>query len=138
MLAEGLYQLLSGEPAIQEAVAQMTDQTYAIFPVQMPDECPMPALVTMQIAGAGLPTMDGAEAFHTARIQFSCYGKTFLDAKRLATATRRFLEGYKGTLPDGTEVDSMILVLETDGFEEAPFIFHVPFDLEVSYRDVGD
>jgi hypothetical protein len=138
MLSEGLYGLLSGEPTIQKVIAQMPDKTYAVFPAQMPPDCPLPAIAFMQISGSGCPTMEGAEAFHVTRMQFSCYGETYIAAKKLATAARRFLEGFNGKLADGSEVDTMTLVLESDGFEEAPLSYHVPFDMEICYRDVGD
>ncbi len=141
MLAEGLYSFLAAAASLTALLgtpSSRTDGTSGIFPVQMPEATVMPAIVITQIAGQGNPVMEGADPLHTARVQFSCYGKSFADAKKLSTTLRRYLEGWQGTLPDKSEVDSVILVLESDGFEVAPFIFHCPIDFEISYRDTGD
>lgn len=95
----------------------------------------MPGIALSQIAGAGIPTMDGPDPLHSARIQVSCYGMTYSDAKQLARAVRNALEGFSGSLPDGTQVGQTILASEMDAFEDAPFSFHCPIDFEFWYSE---
>src|SRR5712692_477017 len=134
MLGEGLYSLLAASASLQAQLGtpgSRPDRTTGIFPVQMPEKADMPAIVLSQIAGAApAANLDGAEALHTARVQVSCYGRSYTAAKRLATTLRRILEGYKSglngqpaTLADGTAIGPVLLLMELDAFEEAPFTY---------------
>lgn len=145
MLPDGLRSLLLQTSAITAIIG--TSAARAANPVPgaspgsgvywalMPEKAPLPAIVLTQIAGAGLPTLNGPDPLHTARIQASCYATTYAQAKNLARAVRNLLEVYTGTLPDGTSVGNVILNLEADSFEEAPFLFHCPVDLEFWYSE---
>jgi hypothetical protein len=145
MLFEGFQQLLKTQSSLKALLGDPTsraDKTTGIFPVLAPEGCTMPVIVASQVSGGGTPSMDGANALHTARIQFSCYASAgqnqgFTMAKKLARALRGVLEGWRGTLPDGTEVDSTQLMLELDLFEEAPFEYHTVLHFAFTYRDVG-
>lgn len=138
MLQEGLYALLAGSSGVQTLLGApdaRSDSTTGIFAAQMPEATPMPAIVYTTVAGAGYSTMDGATDLQSARLQFSCYGVSYSAAKQLASAVRAVLEGLKATLTDGTQVDFATRVLESDTFEEAPFIYHCPLDFEFMFRE---
>jgi hypothetical protein len=143
MLEEGLNALLAGASTITAIVgtpATRTDKpkpTTGIFPVQMPEGTPLPALVYSQISGEGNPSYDGANSLHQCRISFGCYGSSYGDSKRLQRAVRQLLEGFHATLSDGTPVDNAVLVLELDAFEDAPFSFNAPIDFLLVYADIG-
>jgi hypothetical protein len=110
--------------------------TTGIFSGQLPEATPLPALCMTQIAGSGDVTLDGPSGLRTARVQFSCYGHSFGDAQRLAVAVRSVLEGMQALLPDGTDVDVALTVLESnDTFEEAPFTYHAPLDFKFWFRE---
>lgn len=138
MLQEGLYSLLAGSSGVQSLLgttSTRSDKTTGIFAAYMPEATPMPAIVYTTVAGAGFSTMDGASNLQSARLQFSCYGVSYSAAKELAGAVRSVLEGLKATLSDGTQVDNATRVLESDTFEEAPFIYHTPMDFEFLFRE---
>jgi Protein of unknown function (DUF3168) len=138
MLQEGLYSLLAESDAVTAIVgapADRKDHTSGIFPVQMPEATPLPALVISQIAGTGIVTMEGPSALRNSRLQFSCYGRSYGESKRLAEAVWSVLEGVEVTLPDGTEVDVATVLLESEGFEEAAFVYHTPLDIEFWFRE---
>jgi hypothetical protein len=138
MLSEGLYALLASSDsvtAITGTAQTRKDQTTGIFPGQMPESTPLPALVYSQLAASGLTSLDGANVFHTARMQFTCYGSAYADAKRLASAIKTALEGLHQTLPDGTEVDHAELNGELDQFEDAPYSFSTALDLTFAFRE---
>jgi hypothetical protein len=143
MLEEGLNQLLVTSTAIQAIVGTVATRkdtpkpTTGIFPVQMPESTPLPALVYAQISGEGNPSLDGANALHQCRISFSCYGSVYGDAKRLQRAVRQLLEGFHGVLSDGTPIDNAVLELELDAFEDAPFSFNAPIDFLIVYADIA-
>ena len=138
MLGQGLYSFLAAAPTITALVGtpnNRADSTTGIFPLQMPEGTPLPALVIQEIAGTGIVTMDGASGLWTSRVQFDSYGKTLADAATLAKATRLLLEGMNATLPDGTEVDVASVLHRQDDFEFAPFIFRALLELDFWYRE---
>jgi hypothetical protein len=139
MLQEGISQALAAAAPITALIGtpgSRADQTTGIFPIQMPESATLPAIVYFDVHGDGLMTMDGPDPMQFARVQFSCYGKSYGDSKRLARAVRQFLENFAGILPDGTPIGSMRRVSEVDTFEDAPFIYHTPVDIEIVYQDV--
>lgn len=139
MLVEGIYQYLIASSSITAIVgtpATRKDLKTGVWPIQLPEASPLPALVYSQISGDGNPSLDGGNQLHQCRVEFACYADNYLDAKKLQRAIRQLLEGLHGTFPDGTPIDNVILVLETDAFEEAPFIFNAPIDFTMVYADV--
>lgn len=140
MLGEGINQtLLAASPitAIIGTPATRKDGRSGIWPVQMPEAATYPAIVFSQISGDGNPSYDGANSLHQCRISFGCYGKNYADSKRLQVAVRQLFEGFHGVLPDGTPVDNVILELELDAFEDAPFSYNAPIDFLFVYVDTG-
>ena len=148
MLTDGLASLLAGEPTITaiigtpatRAAKPMLEKpaTTGIFLQQLPEGAPLPVIVFMQTEGVPIAdSMDGADPLHEARIAFTPQAKTARMAKLLQVTLRRFLEGYRGTLVDGTEIDSVVLASELDAFEYTTFTFHAPIDFRILYRDTG-
>jgi hypothetical protein len=146
MLAEGLVALLLadtptvailGTPAARGAEEPDGVDTSGIFSGQMPEGAALPAIVYFDVHQDSTMTMDGPDTFTIGRMQFSCFGENYADAKHLARAVRRALEAFQGTLADGTEVDSIRRVSELDAFEEGPAAYMTPVDFEIAYRDVG-
>lgn len=146
MLAEGIVALLLadagvlaiiGTPSARRAADAQGRPSSGVFAGQMPEGIALPAIVYLTISDQDLMTLDGPDAFAMARVQFSCYGLKFGDAKHLARAVRQALENFQGTLIEGTQVDSMHRVSELDAFEDAPFGYATHVDFEIAYRDTG-
>ena len=132
MLVEGLFDLLSTEASITAVLG-----SGKVWAGSSPEVAPLPHIVYSQVSGDGNPGLDGPEDLYQVRFQFSCYGSSYLQAKRLQLTVRRFLEGFRGALSDGSEVDSTTLSFEGDSYEEAPKLYHAPIDFEFVYRDTG-
>lgn len=141
MLEAGLEALLIKTPAVIDFIetqANRSDNTTGIFPALMPEDTPLPAIVYAQV---GTPwadnSLDGAQACQAKRIEFSCYGRVYGDAKGTARAIRSALVGLHQTLGDSehTEVDDIRLVSEIDLFEYDPFMYRTVVDLEIVFRD---
>lgn len=138
MLSDGLRSLLMQATAVTTIIgtpATRTDRRSGVSWVQMVEGADLPALVLSTISGEGTPSLDGADPLHTARIQISCYAGTYAGAKALARAVRNLLEGFAGSLPEGTNVGNVILNAEMDAFEDGPFSFHCPLDFEFWYSE---
>jgi hypothetical protein len=152
MLQEGLYSLLIASDLITAIVGtpqSRGDGTLPVFPGgeqpattgvfggHLPKAIVLPALVISEIhGGASVFSMDGPANMLFSRVQFSCFGNTYAQAKTLARAVRLLLEQFTGALPDGTVVDSMYRVAELDAFEDSVSIFHTPVDIEVIYHEL--
>ena len=56
------------------------------------------------------------------RIQIDCYdvypSGNYMRATRLSDAVRSALKSYRGTFPDGTKVDSSIVITDQDFLDE--------------------
>jgi hypothetical protein len=145
MLTAGLYSLITKDAAVSALLAARNKsgqpgpapQTSGVFPSQMPEGDPLPAIVYTQVHGAGLMSMDGPDPLKFARFQFSCYGATYAAAKALARALLNLLENFTGDLSDGTVIGNMERVGEMDTFEETPLAFVTHADVAIVYEDVG-
>ena len=80
--------------------------------------------------------MDGPDQLQYSRMQMSCYGKVYADAKRVARTLRQELEKFTGELDEGTVVEHMQRE-SVDIFEDAPFIYCTAVDFKITYQDSG-
>lgn len=141
MISDGIYTLVSGNAALQALLGLPTtrqDKRTGVFFNQAGEDADTPHIIFSQVSPNPTQTMDGAEAAQSARWQFSVYDVTPEGAKRVARTLRLEIEGFRGNLSDGTEVDGIQYVSEIDLFEPAVSMHHVPIDFEIWYRDVGD
>lgn len=110
MFEAGLYALLAGESTISALVSDR------ITPVRLPIDSPMPALTFKVIGGSSDATFD-TSGLQSPRIEFACFGATHLQACALRDTVRKFLNGYRGLLNDGTFVQGFLLIEPMD-FDE--------------------
>lgn len=141
MLSDGLNKLLTtAVAAILATRVTPANQkaTSGVFLVQLPEAEPAPAIVLSQIAGETDFSLDGPSDLRFVRWQFTCYGRTPILAKQLQRAVRQALEAFTGELSDGSAIESMECVLETDAFQYAPSLFTAPLDMHISFHDSGN
>jgi hypothetical protein len=138
MLQEGINALLVNAPALQAILGTPTtraDGSTGIFPVTLPQGAPLPAVAYLRISGHEIDSMDGRGELRVSRIQISCFGESYADVAETVEAAKDVLIGFQGLLEDGTQVDRVGMVLESDAFEPIPKLFHSPFDVEIWYRN---
>ena|SRR5882724_3697841 len=135
MLCEGLKSFLSANGPV---AALVLTRVYANLLPELSAQNPaLPAIVYKEVHGDGEFSMDGPDQLQHSRIQFSCYGKVYLDAKRVARTLRQELELFTGELSDGTVIEHMQRESEVDIFEDAPFIYCTAVDFKIVYQDSG-
>jgi hypothetical protein len=138
MIQEGLVNLLANDTDVSGIVGKpRTDGTSGIFQGQMPKEAPLPAVVYTVVHAQDEMTMDGPDAFTMTRMQFSSYAGSYADSVHLSRAVRQALENFQGILSDGSDVDSIHRIGETDAFDYEPFTFVTHLDVMVAFRDQG-
>ena len=138
MLQTGIEALLSADQALEVALGvPRSDGFSGIFPVQMPQGAPLPSIVYTRIAGHEIDTLDGRGELKVSRIQFSAYANHYGEADAAAILAKEAFVGFRGKLPDAeeTEVDQVMLVLETDSFDHTLKIYQVSFDVEIWFRN---
>lgn len=125
-LADGIFALLSGESTISALVADR------IYPLLLPEGVALPAITFQEIGGVSLPTFE-TSGMQKPRFQFDVFGNTYEDANACRLALRKFLNGYHGTLVDGTYLQKVDLIQQSDTFEEYPRQFRCMSEFYLSF-----
>jgi hypothetical protein len=125
-LLEGIYARLAADPGI-------TGLDAGVFPALAPKESSLPYVVYLQVGGATVNSLGGANRLQSARLRFSCYGNSYGTAKGLAKAIKDSLNGLAVTLAGGIVVQGAWLEYEGDDAEPdlqgTVFASHVDFAL---------
>lgn len=86
-----------------------------LFPLAVPQDEDVPAIVYQQISSPRTLTLTGESASHS-RIQLSCYAKTFSQAKQMAITLYNSLDFFRGNL--GNKTKSAVLMADSrDDYE---------------------
>lgn len=112
-LADGIFALLSGESTISAIVADR------VYPLLVPEGVTLPAMTFQFPAGRSYPTFK-TSGLQMLRMQVDVFGETYEDANAGREALRKFLNGYQGTLADGTKLQNVDLMAPGDTYEEYP------------------
>ena len=123
----GLHALLQADASLSSLVGNR------IHPLVLPEDCVKPAVVYQRISTVPTITMDGPADLTTCRLQFDCYGTHYNDVKACADAVSHVLEGYTGTLPDGTYVFDIELDGMQDRYESEARLYRVSADYFVRF-----
>lgn len=127
MIEAGLVSLLNGTSAITNLCAGR------IYPVVMPELGQPPCIVYQLVSSVSQYSNDGPSGFVTARMQLTAWAASYADAKALDAAVRAALDGYTGTLPDGTDVANVLIDNGLDYYEKDSRLFRVSTDYRVLY-----
>jgi hypothetical protein len=134
MIEKGLKNLLINDPT----VASMTGGTASPFtpgnrvrPMLLPEGSDLPAIVYSQVASNYVISLDGLNPLQMKRFQLDCYGANAPAAKNLAMAVHNLLDGFSGTLDEGTNVESCFPNQDVDTFEFDPMNFRVACDFDI-------
>ena len=120
MIQAGIFNLLSQNSSI---AAMAGSNPARIWPVLLPEDPTLPAITYHVIGGASMPTLS-TSGMQRLRMQFDCWGADYDDAATLRAALIAALNGYQGTLSDGTYLQyAQLIGPGTDFFEDAPRTF---------------
>ncbi len=87
-----LFAILHSDATIEGIVSDR------IFPNIVQQGEAMPAITYQQISGPRDQTMDGPSGLVQTRFQINCLAEKYIDARTLAEAVRKELDGYHGTV----------------------------------------
>ena len=121
---EVLFAYLSATVGISSLVGNR------IYPLRLPDEVAMPAMVYSKVDCTRAVAHSGSAKLAEARFQLDCYSDDYLQAKRLARAVSDNLHGHKDLNIQAAFADN-----ENDGFESAGSIFRVRVDIILWHKE---
>jgi|SRR5579884_495242 len=126
MLEQGITALLNG------SIAALVGNR--VYPVTIPEGAELPCLSYQVVSGASEYALDGsAETEKT--IQFDAWGTTYADAKTIQKALHDLLDGYSGTLADGTQVKGTFRGLELDDFQSEARVYRSLTEYTFQYQE---
>lgn len=115
-LEEGLYSHLVNDSGVAALVSTR------VYPLLVPQDTTLPAIAYQRISGPRDHTHSGASGLALARMQVSCLGNSYGQAKQVSEAVRAALDGLRGSL-GAVSADAVFLDNERDewstAFEEA-------------------
>jgi hypothetical protein len=130
MLTNGVVAYLLTQTAITAIVKQ------SIQPIPAPEDLSQYPLITYQSpSDVSENANDGPLGVATSRIVFDCKALRYLDARNLALAVKAALNGYSGTLPNGTRVFLAESVNLVDRWEDGSRISCTAVHVLFQYKD---
>ncbi len=104
-----------------------------LYPLVLPQGPTYPAVTYARISRKGRRTLGGTVALVNSRFQFSCWAKSYREAKAVAAELESALQSYSGQMggAGGVRVLDGEIDNEQDQYEpeSAPGIYHVPVDV---------
>ena len=135
MLIDGLVALLLTEVSIT-SVAVSDSGDVRIQPIPAPEDVNLWPCITLQSpSDVSENANDGPVGEAVSRVVFDCLAPRYLTARNLALALKTILNGYSGTLPDGTEIESAESVNLTDRFDDGSRVSCTSLHVLFHYRD---
>jgi hypothetical protein len=98
MIEAGIASYLETFPGL---VAVQDDR---VWPGKLPQNPTLPATVYQRISTMPQYSHSGDSGLDEIIVQFTCWAKTPIVAKAAAAQVRSALSGYRGVLPDGTQI----------------------------------
>jgi hypothetical protein len=122
MIEQGLISLLLNEPSINSLVSTR------ITPVLLPTAQPMPAITITVIVGTSTPTLTSS-GLQKWRIQFDCWGDTYLDATTVRDALIPFLANKQFTFDNGVTATFILIGPNGIPYSGGDELFRASFDM---------
>jgi hypothetical protein len=132
MIESGLYQLIIANAGFSAIAGNR------LYPLVLPDslvqsDTTPPSATYQTISSVPDYTNDGPVGCVKARVQFDCFAAAYADAKSVSDAIRQTLDGYTGTLPDGTAVLNCWIDNVTDSYSQDTRLYRTSTDYRVIY-----
>ncbi len=110
MIEQGITTLLTADSTLSGLIGTR------LFPVFVPEDPTYPCVSYQVVSGSSDYSVDGT--YETwKRIQFDAWGSAYADVKTIQKALHAVLDGFSGTLSDGTTVLGAFRGVELDEFE---------------------
>lgn len=115
MIQEGIVALIQQDATLASLIAGR------IYAVTMPKNDTLPCICYTDISLVTDPTLVSS-GYLRKRIRFDCWAQTYSEVKHVQEALVTLLDGFAGTLPDGTTTQSL-LEMQIDFYEQDSEVF---------------
>jgi hypothetical protein len=110
MLEQGITALLSADSGLAALIAGR------VYPVTPPEAPVYPCITYLVVSSKPDYALDGSQCGYK-RLQFDVWSDSYAECKAVLNALRNALDGYRGTLSEGTRVLCAFRGMEIDNFE---------------------
>lgn len=107
MISEGIFSLLSTDAGVSALVGTR------VYPVRLPTNPTYPCVRYLIVGGSSDPTFK-TSGLQRIRLQVDGFGATHKSADAVRDAVTALLDGYVGTLSDGTYVQNITQIQPLD------------------------
>lgn len=125
---------MSVETALVTLVGDVAAVAGRVYPLRLPAQASLPAVVYQRISGARTYSHHGQAGGVAPRFQLACWAKRYSEARTTADAVRRKLTGYRGTVDD-VRIDGIMIVNEIDRHEAESDLYRVLLDAIVQHEE---
>lgn len=108
-----------------------------LYPVILPQNTIFPAATYQIIDTPRDFNLDGPSGLARPKIQYTLWATKADNVKALARAIRLALNGFKGTLPDGSDVKSVMLEDERETYESDVNLHRIDLDFVVWFDETS-
>lgn len=123
----GLFSLVTTDATISGMIGTR------MFPVQLPEATQLPAIRYTVAGGQSGATFDASGGPQRWRVQFDCIGADHPSAEALRNALTDLLDGFFGTLSDGTYV-TIFSLQPIDFFDSDPRQFRCAQEFYINFN----
>ena len=127
MIEEGLHALILADTATQSLIAGR------LYPVIWPDVPTFPLCTFQRASTSTQSVLSGPLSLQTCRVQYDAWSQRYSDVKALFAAIDNVLNGYAGTLPNGTRVVDITLDSSLDLYDSVALAHRVSSDYLVTF-----
>lgn len=103
---------------------------FRIYPLILPQKPTMPAITYQQISATPYSTINQASGLALYRVQLSCYGNTYNEAKAVSKQVLSALQRFTGEGLQDVAIEN-----EFDDYEQDTKLYKVVIDVEPHYED---
>ena len=125
MTEAGIFRRLTADAAVNALAGTR------VYPLVLPDEGPMPAITYQRISPGRSYTTTGRVELARIRLQIDCWAEEYSQVKALFAGVLASLECFRGTLPEGTYVDTIQLDSASDLYDSVSRLYRVTSDFFV-------
>ena len=129
-LRPGLKAYLLADSAVSAAVGGAR-----IYPLQLPQDVTQPSIVYQRVSGQGSHHMQGPSSLTRPRLQIDCWADNPDDAAALADLVKVRLDGFRGTIPYGSDSPQATVNVQGVFFEDERDLFDAATTLYRTSRD---
>lgn len=135
MFEKGIVTKVLADPVIGPMLGAPANDA-RLYPVVLPQGVKFPAMVYQIIDTGASITQDGPDNLLRHRVTFTAWSTVYSVTKQLGDAIQKMFHGFKGALPDGTAVQSAVLVDMRPTFEADPNLHRRDIDIEFWFVEV--